>query len=323
MAKSKNSSSLKSVVDWFRAHPIVSHLLAIVLVLACLAVLAFVIMALGTRHDARRTVPDFVGLTIDDAHHFASRRDLEIAINDSLYVPAYPGGVVLDQLPAGGTIVKPGRKIYVTINSKNQRKVAVPYVAGRSLRQAKNMLETAGFAIERLEFVEDIATNYVLAQFVQEEEVLEDTTLEALVGSGVVLQVGVAPDASDVLMPKVLGLSLHEAKSRVLETGLNLDLHFDLGIQAHERSQSKVYQQSVEPKAELKRGEAIALHLTLDQAKVDTAIVLYERRVAEELRLKMEADSLAEVERRMLDSIANAQKAQQPTAPQAEDNFFF
>lgn len=323
MAKSKNSSNLKRALDWFRAHPIVSHLSAVVLVLVCLAVLSFVIMALGTRHDAQRTVPDFVGLTIDDAHHFAARRDLQITINDSLYVPAYPGGVVLDQLPIGGTVVKPGRKIYVTINSKNQRKVAVPYVAGRSLRQAKNMLETAGFTIERLEFVEDIATNYVLAQFVQDEEVLEDTVLEALVGSGVVLQVGVAPDASDVFMPNVLGLSLHEAKSRVWETGLNVDANFDLGIHAHERGQSKVYQQSVDPKVLLKRGESVSLHLTLDKAKVDTAIILYEQRVAEELRLKMEADSLAEVERRMLDSIANAQKAEQPSAPQTEDNFFF
>ena len=53
-------------------------------------------------------------------------------------------------------------------------------------------------------------------------------------------------------------------------------------------------------------------------------IVEEERRVAEELRLQMEADSIAKAEQRLLDSIANAQKAQlQNEAPQTEDNFFF
>ena len=67
----------------------------------------------------------------------------------------------------------------------------------------------------------------------------------------------------------------------------------------------------------------MSLRLTLDAALVDSMILEEERRVAEELRLKMEADSIAQAEQRLLDSIANAQKAQQPSAPQTEDNFFF
>lgn len=57
-----------------------------------------------------------------------------------IVVPAYEGGIVLDQLPEGGVEVKPGRTVYITINSFRQKMVPVPYVAGRSLRQAKNML---------------------------------------------------------------------------------------------------------------------------------------------------------------------------------------
>ncbi|MBO7220635.1 MAG: PASTA domain-containing protein, partial [Alistipes sp.] len=166
---------MHSIWSWLKKHTIAYNIVVIALVFLGLAIASFIAMAFGTRHSARRTVPDFVGLRMNDAEYFAARRDLQIIVNDSLHVSAYPGGVVLDQLPKGGVVVKPGRKVYVTINSVRQRMVDVPYVAGRSLRQAKNMLETAGLTIDHLEYAEDMATNYVLAEFVDGVEVLEDS----------------------------------------------------------------------------------------------------------------------------------------------------
>ena len=317
---------MKKFFSWLKKHTIAYNIVVIALVFLGLAIASFIAMAFGTRHSARRTVPDFVGLRMNDADYFAGRRDLQIVINDSLHVSAYPGGVVLDQLPKGGTVVKPGRKVYVTVNSMRQRMVNVPYVAGRSLRQAKNMLETAGLTIDRLEYAEDMATNYVLAEFVDDVEVLEDSiVVRTEMGNGVVLRVGVAPNDVNTAVPQVLGRSLHEAKSRLWESGLNVgEIEFEEGMPALERNRAKVYKQSVFPGAELAYGSRVSLRLTLDTALVDSMIVEEERRVAEELRLKMEADSIAKAEQRLLDSIANAQKAQpQSGAQQTEDNFFF
>ena len=316
---------MKSFWSWLKKHTIAYNVVVIALVFLGLAVASFIAMALGTRHSARRTVPDFVGLRMNDAEYFAGRRDLQIIVNDSLHVSAYPGGVVLDQLPKGGVVVKPGRKVYVTINSLRQQMVVVPYVAGRSLRQAKNMLETAGLTIDHLEYVEDIATNYVLGEVVDGVEVLEDSLeVRTEMGSGVTLRVGVAPNDTGTIVPQLLGRTLFEAKSRLWESGLNVgEIEFEEGMPALERNRAKVYQQSVFPNEGVAYGERVALHLTLDSALVDSAIVQQERRVEEELRLKMEADSIAKAEQRLLDSIANAQKAQQPSAPQTEDNFFF
>ena len=315
---------MKSFWSWLKKHTIAYNVVVIALVFLGLAIASFIAMAFGTRHSARRTVPDFVGLRMNDAEYFAARRDLQIIVNDSLHVSAYPGGVVLDQLPKGGVVVKPGRKVYVTINSVRQRMVDVPYVAGRSLRQAKNMLETAGLTIDHLEYAEDMATNYVLAEFVDGVEVLEDSlAVRTEMGSGVVLRVGVAPN--DVTaVPQVLGRSLFEAKSRLWESGLNIgEIEFDEGMPVLERNRAKVYRQSMMPSAETAYGSRVSLRLTLDAALVDSMIVAEERRVEEELKAKMEADSIAKAEQRLLDSIANAQKSQQPSAPQTEDNFFF
>ena len=317
---------MKNFWSWLKKHTIAYNIVVIALVFLGLAVASFIAMALGTRHSARRTVPDFVGLRMNDAEYFAGRRDLQIIVNDSLHVSAYPGGVVLDQLPKGGVVVKPGRKVYVTINSLRQQMVVVPYVAGRSLRQAKNMLETAGLTIDHLEYIEDIATNYVLGEVVDGVEVLEDSLeVRTEMGSGVTLRVGVAPNDTGTIVPQLLGRTLFEAKSRLWESGLNVgEIEFEEGMPALERNRAKVYQQSMLPSAEAAYGEYVSLRLTLDSALVDSMIVEEERRVEEELRLKMEADSIAKAEQRLLDSIANAQKAQlQNEAPQTEDNFFF
>ena len=316
---------MKKFWSWLRKHTIAYNIVVIALVFWGLAIAAFVVMAFATRHSARRVVPDFVGLKMTDAEYFAGRRDLQIIVNDSLYVSAYPGGVVLDQLPKGGVVVKPGRKIYVTINSSRQRMVAVPYVAGRSLRQAKNMLETAGLTIDYLEYAEDIATNYVLTEYVNGEEVLEESELQAEKGSGVVLRVGVSTNDTSTAVPQVIGRSLFEAKSRLWESGLNIgEIIFDEGMPALERNRAKVYQQSLLPSEAVAYGARVSLRLTLDAEKVDSAVAECERRIEEELKAKMEADSIAKAEQRLLDSVANAQKAlPQDGAEQSEDNFFF
>lgn len=323
MAKSKYI--MKKFWSWLKRHTILYHLTVIALVFIGLAVAAFVAMALGTRHSARRTVPDFVGLQLNDANYFAGRRDLQIIVNDSLHVAAYPGGVVLDQLPKGGVVVKPGRKVYVTINSSRQRMVAVPYVAGRSLRQAKNMLETAGLTIDHLEYAEDIATNYVFGEYINGEEVLEESELQTEMGSGVVLRIGVSANDTATAVPQVIGRSLFEAKSRLWESGLNIgEIEFDEGMPALDRNRAKVYEQSVLPSEAVAYGSRVSLRLTLDTEKVESAIAESEKRIEEALKAKMEADSIAKAEQRLLDSLANAEKSQQQVqAPQTQEDFFF
>lgn len=71
----------------------------IVCVLLVLGVATHLLLLLGTRHSAHRTVPDLTGIPLEEALGEARRQGLEIIVNDSLYVPAYDGGVVLDQLP--------------------------------------------------------------------------------------------------------------------------------------------------------------------------------------------------------------------------------
>ena len=316
MKRKRNSS-------WFaqlKSKPILWNITLIVVVLISLLILSYVALAVGTRHGMRRRVPDFTGLALKDAKYYAEKRGLKLIINDSLYVPAYPGGMVLEQLPKGGVDVKAGRKIYITINSFAQKKLPMPYVAGRSLRQAKNMLEGAGFGIERLEYVEDIATNYVLAQYLGGVEVTAESDIKIEKGSGVVLKVGVSPNQNITTVPRLIGRKLFDAKGKLWEQGLNVgEVVYDEGINLLNEGDARVYYQSAMQTSELKLGESVSIRLTLDKQVVDSAAAEAERALKEIAKQREMADSLARVE---ADSLRMLQVVE-PQPEQAEDEFFF
>ena len=310
----------QSWIARLKSKPVLWNLVLIAAVLLSLLVLSYIALAVGTRHGMRRTVPDFIGLGLKDAQYYAQKKGLRLIINDSLYVPAYPGGMVLEQLPKGGVAVKEGRKIYITINSFAQKKLPMPYVAGRSLRQAKNMLEGAGFGIEHLEYVEDIATNYVLAQYLGGVEVTAESDIKIEKGSGVVLKVGVSPDQNTTTVPRLLGRKLFDAKGKLWEQGLNVgEVTYDDGITLLNEDNARVCRQSVLQSSQLPLGSRVSLHLTLDKEVVAAATAEAERQLAEQLKQREMADSLARVEAdslRMLNDVAPQQQAE-------EDEFFF
>ena len=249
----------------------------------------------ATRHGEVYTVPDFSAMSIEEAKQAAAPAKLRLEIFDSLYVVGMPGGVVLDQLPKAGARVKSERRVLLTINSHNQRKAQIPYVAGYSLRQAKNILMTAGFEIERLEYVEDMAMNNVLTQYYKGQQIVQGSQLEAEIGSGIVLQVGFNPDAqTNPVVPRIVGRSLKEAKSMLWEAGYNVgDIMRDEEISAANQNDCKVYKQEPNQTEELAWGEKVTIYITTDGEKVKRGVAESDRIYQERLAEKLAADSLA------------------------------
>lgn len=285
-----------------KQHPLLWNLLLIAASIFALAVVAHFVMQVGTRHGSRCRVPDFTGVRLDEALRIAHRSGLQISVNDSLFVPAYEGGIVLDQLPQKGVEVKPDRTIYVTINAFREKLVPVPYVAGLSLRQAKNMLEIAGLEIAELIYRPDIATNYVLEEFCGREQVTETARLEAEFGSGITLYVGVEPANNRTTVPALAGYTLKQAKSRLWELGLNVGrVVYDEGINLLNQKDACVYGQTPAFDRHVQLGDRVDLRLTLDRRKVDEQLALIEdaAKAAAEERLRRErerADSLESAE---------------------------
>lgn len=299
----RKNQKAKGFWQKLKQHPFIYNLVLVALIVSGILLVSAIAMHFGTRHGSQRTVPDFSGIQLTDAESMAAKQGLQIIVNDSLFVPTYEGGMVLDQLPKSGAKVKAGRKVYVTINSLRQKSVRVPYVAGRSLRQAKNMLEVAGLEIERLEYVDDIATNYVLEVYCDGVQLTPESTLEAELGSGVVLKVGVQGGHGVGEMPKLIGLSLNRAKSRLWEMGFNLGkVIYDDDIDILDKKNARVYYQSVDQGRNAELGSKIRLKLTLDAEKVEKQSAESDAIAKNLINQRLAAERLA-------DSLRNAESA--------------
>lgn len=229
-----------------------------------------IILNIYTRHGQKREVPDFINITIDKAADMASHAgSLELVVIDSIYMPNFEPGTIIDQSPKAGSGVKSGRKVFLTINAVNPKTEIVPYVTGYSLRQAKNMLEGKGFEIDKLVYRNDLANNNVLAQSVDGRVIYAGSTFKAPLSSKVTLTVGRNNDTPLPITPRVVGLSLRQAKSRLWEVGLNVgQVKMDQGITAANMDAAKVYRQKPNQQSRADYGSRVELWITMDDSKI-------------------------------------------------------
>lgn len=224
---------------------------------------------------------------------------------------------MLDQLPEGGVEVKPGRTVYITINAFRQKQVPVPYVAGRSLRQAKNMLEIAGLEIERLVYRPDIATNYVLEEYCDNRPVRPESKIEAEAGSGVTLYVGVQTGDSLTIVPQVIGATLRQAKSPAVGAGSQRRAD---RLRRRHRPHQPEGRPGLHPdpgsRTAAVLGTPVELRLTLDADKLTKSRSEATKQAAaaaeERMRLERERDSLREAGAQTVPPQPETTEEQQP-----------
>ena len=137
--------------------------LAIVaLIVICFLMLQW--LKITTNHGQFIEVPQLQGKTLDVVEIELNDRDLMMVIQDSAnYNPNYPPYSVIEQLPEAGSLVKENRKIYLVLNPSGYRKVAVPKIIRRTIRQARPTLEALGFEIGEITYADDIGKDEVLA----------------------------------------------------------------------------------------------------------------------------------------------------------------
>lgn len=141
-------------------HPIIANLIIIIVVAVLGLVIAYLSLGLFTKHGQTDQVPRLVNMSYSSAVEKLHSLGFNVEIKDSVYFEDVRPGVVVDQFPATGAIVKPGRKVYLYINSVHPKEVIVDQSSGRgpamkewSKRQAQAQLQELGFKKISIEYV--------------------------------------------------------------------------------------------------------------------------------------------------------------------------
>ena len=266
MAVKKNAVSGKEFPGkWF-----LKHIIAAVVVVIVLVVGAIILLEIATKHGQELIVPDLSNMTIEEASQMAQSRQMVVDVTDSVYVKRMKRGAVYRQNPSPGSKVKSGRRIALTINAVNAKQLSMPNLVGLSMRQAKAELLSRGLVLGKLIYVNDLATNNVLRQLCENQEIEPGT----MVDSEAVVDLVVGLNSHDFVtyVPDVIGLKRMSAVDAVHSNSLNIkSLRFDRTVKDYDDSlNALVYSQVPAPSDSIHvgMGSEVTLYLTLDQNRI-------------------------------------------------------
>lgn len=246
------------------------NLLTAVLIVAMLVVGSMILLNVLTQHNRELSVPDFSNMSLAEAEVSAQQAGVRIDVTDSVFVRKMRKGAVYRQNPAPGAKVKNGRRIMLTINAVNAKKVTMPDLVGYSMRQAKAELLSRGLVLGRLIYVQDIATNNVLRQLYDNHEIAPGVLVES--ESVIDLVVGLNSSDNVTYVPDVTGLKNLSARDAVQGNSLNIrTMKFDDTVKDYDDSlNAVVYRQEPSHLDSLPKrmGDSMVLYLTLDHTKV-------------------------------------------------------
>ena len=248
---------------------VLKNLAGAVLFFVALAVVANVLLGIFTHHGKVIQVPDMIGLSVREADHVADTAGVRIDVVDSIYVRGMAKGAVYKQNPAAGSNVKKGRRIMLTINATQPKRITMPNLVGYSMRQAKAELSSRGLNLGRLIYVDDIATNNVLKQQQNGRDVRPGSSVES--GSDIDLVVGLNGSDNRTYIPNVMGMKYIRAVDVVHENSLNVgNLVFDASVRNYNDTiNSVIYRQSPgASQAPTQMGSSVSLYLTVDPERI-------------------------------------------------------
>lgn len=249
---------------------IIRNILWAVVIVVVLIAGAVIFLNVVTQHNRELIVPDFTNMTVAEAEALAADAGMRVEVTDSVFAKRIRKGAVRDQNPAPGSKVKEGRRISLTINALNAKKVTMPNLIDLSMRQALAELQSRGLVLGKLIYVRDMATNNVLRQLHGNREIAPGTTVET--DTVVDLVVGLNPDTeASTYVPDVVGKRYMSAVDALHKQSLNIKtLRFDDSVKTYEDSlDAVVYRQSPEASdIPVNLGNDVSLYLTVNPERI-------------------------------------------------------
>ena len=204
---------------FFKRFPWALHLLIMLGVSLMVLVVVFWFIRIYARQGEEYELPDMLGKNVSEL--LADNPiGLDVVVLDSVFRPGQEGGIILTQDPKGGTMVKKGRKLYITMTAHTPEDAVLPELAGLTVRQAVSELQAAGLQVGSLKFVEDPYENNVIEQTCKGKTVYAGQQIAR--GSMVDLVVGLGDGSGRSVVPFTIGKTADYARRDILSASLNV-----------------------------------------------------------------------------------------------------
>lgn len=182
------------------------------------------------------TVPDFRGMTFEEAEREADRRGLYLDEVGSEFSETYDEGEIISQTPGEGSNVSKGDTISVVV-SKGSQQATVPDVRGMTLEEATEKLEECDLKVGNVmeSYSDTVKAGEIISQGYEPDVKIER-------GSEVNLEISLG-ESPYTIVPNCVGSDINTAKAMLEEAKLKVG---NITYKKSESENNLVVEQSVE-----------------------------------------------------------------------------
>jgi beta-lactam-binding protein with PASTA domain len=222
------------------------------------------IMPQYTRHGVTVSVPDAENLAYEQAARVLEQQNLQTEKVLQRFNPELPRDVVVDQQPRANRSVKPGRRVYLTVNSGETPYYKVPDLIHLSRRQAINQIEATQLEVGEIR-VDSIPSPYKNT-VTRQEPAPEDS-----VQQGTEIDLWVSPGQGDRFLevPQLTGRYLREADSLLRTNNLQILIMTDTS-EVEQKDSLKVTRQYPQAGENVREGSEIRVTADTTQVEIST-----------------------------------------------------
>jgi serine/threonine-protein kinase len=183
-------------------------------ILILLVIADTIVMPLMTRQGSETEVPNVVNLSAQAAEARLKDARLGFMLGGEEYDPQRPKGTIINQVPEGGSKVKTGRRVTLTL-SRGSASALVPTLEGFTLREAGMLLEKEGLQTGAITWFNDASRpdGVIIGSIPPAGTIMK-------LNAEVQLIVNRAENEMLITVPKFIGLDLANAKQLAEENYL-------------------------------------------------------------------------------------------------------
>lgn len=208
--------------EFLKSKLFFKHLSLIIGSFLLLLVIMSFVLKIYTRHGKEYEVPNVVHRMLSEVENDGSMDKFEIVIMDSIYKEGVAYGTILSQDPNPGSMVKKGRKIYLTIAASSGEIVQMCNCRDLGLKSAVQALVDKGLKVGTILFrtSEFKSSPIVVEQRYKGQSIKPGTDIQS--GERIDLVVEVSSTTATIRVPDIIGKTESDAEILLWKAGLNV-----------------------------------------------------------------------------------------------------
>ena len=150
-------------MKFFYSRIFIKQLFLAIIIFSLIVLFSIVFLFFYTNQTSRVTVPNLVGISLDEIDEITAKNNLRYEIIDSsFYNEEYDKNTVIEQIPIANKEVKKNRKIYLTTNPSSYGDVILPEIVQLTKRNAVTTLMALDLQIGEFIYEDNIGKDMVL-----------------------------------------------------------------------------------------------------------------------------------------------------------------